>query len=126
MSRTLSRTPIKIKVSGSGLDHAEGELIKVLAPLTVETILRRLPLEGRAHPCRGGRSIIIGLKRGEEKSVRHVKAGTIAYWPMSDALCLFNSDTSTYSPVNRVGKITRNLELIGKITSGARLRIEAA
>lgn len=121
MSGTPSRIPIRIRVAGLG--DAKGELVKFLAPLTVETLLRRLPLEGRVHPCEGGHSFIVGIKRGEEKSVREVKAGTIAYWPMGDALCLFHSDAPTYSPMNRVGRVTENLELMKRITSGARIRI---
>jgi len=122
MSGTLSRTPIRIRVAGLG--DAEGEFVRFSAPLTVGTLLRWLPLEGRAHPCGGGYSFIVDIKRGEEKSVREVKAGTIAYWPMGDALCLFHSDAPTYSPVNRVGRVTENLELMARIASGARIRIE--
>lgn len=103
---------------------AEGEFVRFQAPLTVERLIRRLPVEGRVHPLRGGHSLIVGIKRGEEKSVRKVEAGTIAYWPMGDALCFFHSDVSTYSPVNRVGRVTENLELIEKMTSGSRIRIE--
>ena len=122
MKGSPSKTHVKISVAGIG--EAEGELVRFYAPLTVETLLRRLPLQGRAHPCSSGYSFIVGIKRGEEKSIREVDAGTIAYWPMGDALCLYHSDTLTYSPVNRVGRITENLELIGRITSGASIRIE--
>ncbi len=122
MSGGISKTPIRIRVAGLG--EAEGEFVRFYAPLTVETLLRGLPLEGRAHPTRGGYSFIIGIKRGEEKSVRKVEAGTIAYWPMGDALCIFHSPASTYSPVNRVGRVTKNLDLIKEIASGARISIE--
>jgi len=122
MSGSPSKTPIRIRVAGLG--EASGELVRFYSPLTVETLLRRLPLEGRAHPCRGGYSFIVGIRRGEEKSVREVAAGTLAYWPQADALCLFHSDASTYGPVNRVGRVTGNLELLGRITSGARVRID--
>jgi len=122
MNRSISKTPIRIRISGLG--DAKGELVKFYAPLTVEKLLNRLPLEGRAHPTSGGYSFIVGLKRGEEKSVREVEAGTIAYWPMGDAICIFHSDTSTYSPVNRVGRVTENLELMRRVASGARVRIE--
>lgn len=122
MSGGLSKTSIKLSLAGLG--DAKGELVRIYAPLTVEKLLNRLPLEGRAHPTRGGFSFIVGIKRGEEKSVREVEAGTIAYWPMSDSVCIFYSTTSTISPVNRVGKVTENLELMARVASGARIRFE--
>ena len=67
---------------------------------------------------------MVGIKRGEEKSVREVEAGMIAYWPMGDAVCIFHSATSTISPVNRIGRVTENLELVRRITSGAKVNIE--
>ena len=119
-----SRVRVRIRMYGVG--EAEGELIKVLAPLTVEALLRRLPIEGRVHPIEGGVAILIGLGRGEEKSTRGVEAGTIAYWPMEDSLCLYHSSARPYTPVNRVGRITEGLELLRKVRSGGRIRIEAA
>lgn len=124
MSESPSRIPIKIKVAGVG--EASGELVRFSAPLTVETLLKRMPLEGRAHPQRGGYSFIIGIKRGTEKAVREVEAGDIAYWPMGDALCIYHSKTRPYSPVNTVGKVTENLELFKELRSGTRIRIEPA
>jgi len=121
MAESLSRTPIKITIEDVG--EASGELIRFSAPLTVEALLKRLPIEGRAHPHKGGYSFIISLKRGTEKAVRSVRAGTIAYWPMGDALCIYNVETQTYSPVNNVGRVTEKLELFRDLKSGAKMRI---
>jgi hypothetical protein len=124
MGESQSRTPIKIVVEGMG--EASGELIRFSAPLTVEALLKRLPLEGRSHPQQGGYSFIIGIRRGTEKAVRTVKAGDIAYWPMQDALCIYHSDARPYSPVNTVGKVTENLEIFGGLKSGTKIMIERA
>jgi hypothetical protein len=39
---------IKIKFVIEGLGEAEGELVRFLAPRTIDTIVRKLPMEGRA------------------------------------------------------------------------------
>jgi hypothetical protein len=124
MSKSQSRTPLKIKVEGKG--ETTGEFVRFLAPLTVETFLKMLPIEGRAHSQAGGVSFILGIRRGGEKSTRDVEAGTIAYWPMQDAVCIYYEDTRTYSPVNRIGKVTGDLGVFRGLKSGAKIRIEAA
>jgi len=122
MAEASSRIPVRFILEGVG--EAEGVLTKISAPLTVEAILRALPLEGRAYPCPGGIYFIIGLRRGEEKSRRGVEAGTIAYWPMSDSICVFHSASTPYSPVNTIGKITKNLGLFRHLGSGVKIRVE--
>ena len=122
MGESLSRTPIKILVKGKG--EAEGELVRFSAPLTVETLLSKLPIEGRAHTRGGGLSMIIGIKRGAEKGSSSAKAGDIAYWPMGDSLVIYPRDARPYGPVNKVGTITENLELFKDLRGGVEIRIQ--
>ena len=122
MAESTSRTPVRIVVEGTG--EAEGELVRILAPLTVGAILGKLPLKVRAHVRGGGLSMILGIRRGAEKAVRSVKAGDIAYWPMQDSLIIYFQDTKSYGPVNKVGTVSENLELFQGLKSGARIRIE--
>ncbi|MDP7207570.1 MAG: hypothetical protein QGH14_03190, partial [Candidatus Bathyarchaeota archaeon] len=70
MAENVSRTPIKIVLEGVGV--ARGELIRILAPLTVGAIVGKLPLSGRAHVRGEGLSMIIGIRRGTEKAVDSV------------------------------------------------------
>ena len=122
LTESLSRIPIKIIVKEIG--EAKGELVRFLAPLTVEKIITMLPIDGRAHPRGGGFSMIISIKRGVEKAVRSVKAGDIAYWPMGDSLIIYPKNANSYGPVNIVGKITENLEILQGLKGGIRVRIE--
>ncbi len=122
MAENVSRTPVKIVVEGVG--EAKGEFVRILAPLTVGSILGRLPLKGRAHVRGGGLSMILGIRRGAEKAVATVKAGDIAYWPMQDSLVIYFQDSKPYSPVNKVGTVSENIELFQGLKGGARIRIE--
>ena len=122
LTESLSRIPIKIIVKEVG--EAKGELVRFLAPLTVEKLITMLPIDGRAHPRGGGFSMIINIKRGVEKAVRSVKAGDIAYWPMGDSLIIYPKNATPYGPVNIVGKITENLEIFQGLKGGIRVRIE--
>ena len=119
-----SRVPIKITVRDVG--EAKGEIIKIRAPLTASAIANMLPLDGRLHAQPGGYSFIIGIKRGTEKAVNKVDAGTIAYWPMQDAIVIYTEDIRPYSPVNKVGEVSEGLEVFKDLKSGTRIKIERA
>ena len=115
---------IKIKFSIEGLGEAEGELVRFMAPRTVDTIVRKLPVEGRAALWKEEVYFEIPIKMGEEKAKATVEKGTIAFWPMGSAVCVFYGQSQPYSPVSVLGKVTKNLELFGKVKSGTRIRVE--
>ena len=123
MGESQAKVAIKIKVANVG--EAPGELNRLTAPLTVGDILKALPINGRTVQAQGCISIILGLKRGVEKAVTQVEAGTIAFWPRATSLCIYPDATKTYDPVNRVGKVTDNLEIFRNLKSGSRIIIVA-
>lgn len=122
LSDELSRIPIKITVVEKG--EATGFLNRLTAPLTVGAVAQRLPINSRTSPAMGHVSILVNLQRGVEKPVTEVKAGTIAYWPRSDALTIYPKDTKPYGPVNKIGEIEENVELFDRLRSGSRVIIE--
>jgi len=115
---------IKVRFVIEGLGEAKGELVRFLAPRTIDTIFRKLPVEGRAALWKEEVYFEIPVKIGEEKAKPTVEAGTIAFWPMGSALCVFYGQSQPYSPVNIVGKITKNLELFEQVKSGATIKVE--
>jgi len=121
---SLSRVAIKFIIEGVG--EAEGELIRYLAPRTVDAIVKRLPIEGRAALWKEEVYFEIPVKAGEEKAKPTVKKGDIAYWPMGNALCVFYGHSQPYSPVNIVGRITKSLELFARVKSGSVIRVVRA
>jgi hypothetical protein len=115
---------IKIKFLIEGLGEAEGEFVRFLAPRSVDTLVRKLPIEGRAALWKEEVYFEIPVKMGEEKAKPTVETGTIAFWPMGGALCVFYGQSQPYSPVSILGKVTKNLELFKQVKSGTRIRVE--
>jgi len=115
---------IKIKFLIEGLGEAEGEFVRFLSPRTIDSIVRKLPLEGRAALWKEEIYFEIPMKIGEEKSKPTVEPGTIAFWPMGSAICVFYGKSQPYSPVNILGKITSNLDLFKQVKSGSTVKIQ--
>jgi len=115
---------VKIKFVIENLGEAEGELIRHLAPRTIDIIVRKFPLEGRAALWKEEVYFEISAKMGEEKAKSKVEKGTIAFWPMGSAICIFYGESQPYSAVNILGKVTKNLELFSKVKSGTKIRVE--
>jgi hypothetical protein len=115
---------IQIKFILENLGEAEGELVRHLAPRTVDAIVKKLPIEGRAALWKEEVYFEIPVKTGEEKPKPTVEKATIAYWPMGSALCIFYGESQPYSAVNIIGKVTKNLELFGQVRSGIRIKVE--
>jgi hypothetical protein len=115
---------IKVKFTIEALGEAEGELVRFLAPRTINMIVRKLPLEGRAALWKEEVYFETPIKMGEEKAKGTVENGTIAFWPMGSAICIFYGESQPYSPVNILGKITKNLELFKQVKSGTKIRVE--
>jgi len=115
---------IKIKFIIEGLGEAEGELVRFLAPRTIDTLVRKLPIEGRAALWKEEVYFETPIKMGEEKAKGTVEKGTIAFWPMGSAICIFFGESQPYSPVSILGEVTKNLELFGSVKSGTKIRVE--
>ena len=115
---------IKIKFIIEGLGEAEGEFVRFLAPRTIDTLVRKLPIEGRAALWKEEVYFETPIKMGEEKAKGTVEKGTIAFWPMGSAICIFYGESQPYSPVSILGEITKNLELFSRVKSGTKIRME--
>ena len=121
-SADISRVKVKFLIEGLG--QAEGELVRFLAPRTIDYFTRKLPVEGRAALWKEEVYFEIPVKMGDEKAKPTVETGTIAFWPMGSALCIFHGKSQPYSPVNILGKITDNLEIFKQVKSGITIRVE--
>lgn len=102
---------------------AKGELLRYLAPLTLERLISFFPLEGNAArigsilyfqvPSSPGMGVEKGRVEGEQ--------GLLAYWPMGKAVAIYLEKTRSYSPMNPLGRITGNLPALAKVKEGRRI-----
>jgi hypothetical protein len=119
----VSRVKIKFIIESVG--EIEGELVRFLAPRTIDMIVRKLPIEGRAALWKEEVYFETPIKMGEEKAKANVETGTIGFWPMGSAICVFYGKSQPYSPVNVIGKVTGNLDTFKQIKSGTKIRVES-
>jgi len=119
----ISRVRVKFIIEGMG--NVEGELVRFLAPRTIDMIVRKLPIEGRAALWKEEVYFETPVKMGEEKAKPVVETGTIAFWPMGSAICIFYGKSQPYSPVNVIGKVVGDLELFKQVKSGTKIRVES-
>jgi uncharacterized protein len=113
---SVSRIPVVIQISDKGM--APSELIRHLSPLCVRMILNSLPVQDRIHKI--SESIIYietSLVIGAEKQKTHFKRGDIAYMTSNSSICIFTKD-SVVTPMNHIGMVKSNLELIESTQSG--------
>ncbi|MGD6809787.1 MAG: cyclophilin-like fold protein [Candidatus Bathyarchaeia archaeon] len=124
MSAEEDISRIRIKFILEKLGEAEGELVRFKAPRTIDMIVRKLPIVGRIALYKEEIYFEIPIKMGEEKAKPTVETGTIAFWPMGSALCVFYGQSQPYSPVSILGKITKNLDLFKTAKSGTAVKVE--
>lgn len=116
----------KIRLIAEGYGEADAELIRFHSPVTVDNLANAIPFEGRAARWKEEIYFETPVKLGSEKAKSKVEVGSMAYWPMGSALCIFYGATEPYSPVNIVGRIVSNLELFRNMKSGTKIRVVKA
>ena len=117
-------TRYRIRLIAEGYGEADAELIRFQSPVTVDRLAEALPFEGRAARWKEEVYFETPVKLGSEKAKSKVEMGSMAYWPMGSALCIFYGPTQPYSPVNLVGRVISNLEMFRGLKSGTKVRVE--
>jgi len=124
MSDSVSRIPVRFVLEDG--TKAEAELVRFYAPKTADAILRRMPIEGRIARWKEEVYFESGITMGLEKPKSKIDTGTVAFWPMGSAVCIFYGQTQPYSPVNIIGIVKNGLEIFGDATAGGKIRLEKA
>ena len=102
---------------------------------TAEKVWAALPIEAGAGTW--GDEIYFGIPVEAEQAPdarAEVEVGTLAYWPMGNAFCIFFGPTPSsrgdkpraYSPVNIIGRTVDDATQLRTVANGAPVRIEPA
>ncbi|MFZ1752293.1 MAG: cyclophilin-like fold protein [Caldilineaceae bacterium] len=100
---------------------------------TAQLLWDALPMDGSAN--RWGDEIYFAIPidtEGDRGACAEVEVGEIAFWPPGNAFCIFwgptpassGSQPMAASPVNVLGKVEGDATQLGRVASGARVRLE--
>ncbi|MDR3781940.1 MAG: cyclophilin-like family protein [Candidatus Nitrosotalea sp.] len=95
------------------------ELKRHLAPKTVGTIMRSIPIEGNAHMI--GISIAFvdtTIRAGGEKLRTQFKKGDVGFLASNSSICFFMDDISSTKSMTLIGKVTSNIESLKDVKPG--------
>jgi len=122
---SVSRVECKVTVRGKG--EFVIELYKHLAPITVSAVMRALPMSARVtvYP-RAMVCVLTGIKTGVEKQRFEYSKGEIAFLAANGSICFFTANAKSATPLNPLGKLQSDLEVLDRLTPGDVLEISQA
>ena len=95
------------------------ELKRHLAPKTVGSVMRSIPIEGNAHMI--GTSVALvdtTIRAGGEKLRTQFKKGDVGFLASNSSICFFIEDTPSTKSMTLIGKITSNIESLKDVKPG--------
>ena len=121
-------TQIKIEFENTSIDAVLNN------SETANKIKKILPLSNSVNIWGDEIYFSIGVNDGEIDSKEVVELGDLGYWPPGNAFCLFFGLTPASegdkimpaSPVNIIGKILSDLEILKSIKSGEKVSVKLA
>lgn len=119
---------IKIKIDLFGIGTIKGELLRYYAPLSADAIINKLPIILRGRFGFGSKTYwtLPGMeihKGNNPKSIKSVEKGEIIYNPKTDELIILLENAEMPNKVNKIGKVSDNLEILLKATNGLNTKI---
>ena len=95
------------------------ELKRHLAPKTVGSLIRSMPLEGNAHMMGNSFAYMeTQINTGGEKLRTQFKKGDIAFMAANGSICFFLNDLESSKSMTLIGKITSNIDALNEIKPG--------
>lgn len=112
---SVSRIKGVIELRDKGVCNCE--FVRHSAPVSVGSIIRALPLEGRVIIDENYVGLVTNLSLGAEKQREAFKRGDIGFMVANNAICIFKKDVRVKG-FNPLGRILSNMEVLEKAVMG--------
>jgi len=122
----IAKIPIKIELIGIGT--AEGLIERYKGPFSADALLEKLPFVMRGRFSFGSKKYWIlpstNIRKGlNSKAAKNVQEGDIVYSPKTDEIVFILEDSEFPNSVNKIGRITSNIELFNNARNGINTKI---
>lgn len=118
---SVSRVDCVASFMGGG--RAKVSLYRHFSPLSVNAIMRILPVDSRVNVQPGMRCFFTPLKVGVEKPRTSFLRGDIALLASGGLICVFVQEVRSDRPLNPLGKVDEGLELFEGMRPGDTVRL---
>ncbi len=114
---SVSRIEAILKIKGKS--ELNFELKRHLAPKTVGSLTRSMPLEGNAHMMGNSFAYMeTQINTGGEKLRTQFKKGDVAFMAANGSICFFLNDLESTKSMTLIGKITSNIDALNGLEPG--------
>lgn len=113
---TVSKVAVSASIGGRGA--AAISMFRHMAPLTVNSVLRALPMDSRVTVQPPLVSMFTQLRVGVEKPRVQFVRGDVAFLPSGGLICVFLGSARSDRPLNPLGKVESGIELFDATRPG--------
>ena len=121
---SVSRVECVASVRGKG--EAKVALFRHLAPMTVNAIMRVLPIDSRVNLQPEMACLFTDLRVGVEKPRAQFARGEVAFLASGGLICFFLCDARSDRPLNPLGKVEERLQLFEGMRAGDVVHLDVA
>lgn len=113
---SVSKVECLASVNGKALGTVS--IFRHLAPVTVNAVLRSLPIDSRVSIQPPMVSLFTEIRVGVEKPRAQFVRGDVAFLPSGGLICIFLGSAKSDRPLNPIGKVEGGLEGFDSIRQG--------
>jgi hypothetical protein len=114
--QSVSRIQCTASIRGKG--SAEIGIYRHMAPLTVNALMRILPIQSRVNVQEAMVCMFTTVRVGVEKSRTTFARGEIAFLPSNALICVFVKNVKSDMPLNPIGKVEDGMKLFDSVKLG--------